>query len=97
MDVLVSTATLWEIAIKHSIGKLSLAKPFAEMFPSQLTANAFELLPIRPDHLARLVDLPSHHRYPFDRLLVAQAQAEKIMFLSRDGWVDAYDVETAWE
>ncbi|MEM1055733.1 MAG: type II toxin-antitoxin system VapC family toxin [Bacteroidota bacterium] len=96
-DVLVSTASLWEIAIKHSLGKLPLAQPFAEMFPAQLKANDFEILTIQSEHLVRMVGLPFHHRDPFDRLLIAQALAEDIPLLSRDGSFGVYDVGIVWQ
>ena len=95
-DLLFSVASLWEIAIKHSIGKLPLARPFAETFPAQLNANAVRALPIEPAHLARLVDLPLHHRDPFDRLIIAQALAEGVPVLTRDRAFGAYPVEVVW-
>lgn len=96
-DVAVSVASLWEVAIKHSIGKLPLARPFAETFPAQLDANAFRTLPIEPAHLARLVDLPFHHRDPFDRLILAQALAETVPVLTRDRAFEAYPVDVIWD
>ena len=96
-DLLFSVASLWEIAVKHSLGKLPLARPFAETFPAQLDANAFATLPIRTDHLARLVDLPLHHRDPFDRLIIAQALAEGVPVLTRDRAFDAYAVDVIWD
>ena len=96
IGVLVSTATLWEIAIKHSLGKLALARPFEELFPAQLDANAIELLPIQPNHLATLVGLPMHHRDPFDRLLIAQALAERVPIVSRDSAFADYSVSVVW-
>jgi PIN domain nuclease of toxin-antitoxin system len=70
-DILVSIASLWEIAIKHSLGKLKLAQPFEELFPHQLSINGISLLEIRPGHVARVSSLPFHYRDPFDRLLTA--------------------------
>lgn len=84
-EVLVSVASLWEIAIKHALGKLPLARSFADTFPAQLEENAFGLLPIETAHLARLVDLPPHHRDPFDRLIVAQALVEGVPILPETG------------
>ena len=94
--VLASTASLWEIAIKHSLGKLALARPFDDLFPAQLEANAIDLLPIRPDHLATLIGLPMHHRDPFDRLLIAQALTERVPLLSRDAAFADYSVAVVW-
>ena len=94
--VWVSVASTWEIATKHSIGKLPLAAPFDETFPAQLNANAFEVLGVDLAHLSRLVALPFHHRDPFDRLIVAQAQAEGLPVLTRDRHIAQYDLEVVW-
>ena len=66
-DLLFSTAGLWEIAIKASIGKLSLAQPYDIFVPRQLAKNAIEVWPISLAHLALVATLPLHHRDPFDR------------------------------
>jgi PIN domain nuclease of toxin-antitoxin system len=63
----VSAASLWEIALKLSLAKLKLPRPFSEVFPWQLEVNGFELLPISCAHLNQLAALPFHHRDPFDR------------------------------
>ena len=95
-QVLVSTASLWEVAIKHSMGKLPLARSFSETFPAQLDANAFQTLHVEVNHLARLVGLPFHHRDPLDRLIIAQAMAEGVPVLTCDEAFAAYPVETVW-
>jgi PIN domain nuclease of toxin-antitoxin system len=95
-DILASIASLWEIAIKHSLGKLQLSQPFEEIFPHHLAVNSIALLPIRLEHVAQTSNLPFHHRDPFDRLLVAQAFVEEIPILSGDGALDAYGVERIW-
>ena len=95
-DILASIASLWEVAIKHSLGKLQLAEPFEELFPRHLSLNSIVLLTIRQDHVARVSSLPFHHRDPFDRLLVAQALVEEIPILSGDDALDAYGVERIW-
>ena len=87
-----SVASLWEIAIKYSLGKLILSAPFDELIPQQLRLNGFELLNIKVDHVAIVATLPFHHRDPFDRLLIAQAVAEKMPILSVDAAFDAYAV-----
>ncbi len=92
----VSIASIWEIAIKHSIGKLSLAAPFHLLFPQQLTANGFDLLPVEIDHLNVVISLPFHHRDPFDRLLIAQTLALNFSIVSIDGKFDAYGVQRLW-
>jgi len=95
-EIWVSVASLWEIAIKQSLGKLHLTRPFEKIFPAQLAANSIEVLSIRPEHLAVIAQLPFHHRDPFDRLLAAQALTEKIPILSADDALDAYGVERIW-
>jgi PIN domain nuclease of toxin-antitoxin system len=95
-EVLVSMATLWEIAIKQSLGKLRLARPFEEMIPLQPEVNGFAILDIRIEHLSLVRRLEFHHRDPFDRLLVAQALAEDIPILSQDRALDAYGVHRLW-
>src|SRR5262245_47889835 len=83
-EVLLSLASLWEIAIKTSLGKLHLKRPFAELIPRQLVSNEIGLLPIELKHLVVVSDLPFHHRDPFDRLLIAQAISEGIPILTAD-------------
>lgn len=95
-DILVSIACVWEIAIKHSLGKLKLARPFDELFPDQLANNSISLLGIRLSHLAEVARMPFHHRDPFDRLLVAQSLSEEIPLLSSDDTLDAYGLERIW-
>ncbi|HYW05646.1 MAG TPA: type II toxin-antitoxin system VapC family toxin [Longimicrobium sp.] len=91
-----SVAGAWEIAIKASLGKLNLSTTFRELVPMQLDANAIELLPINPEHLAVLMSLPSHHRDPFDRILVAQSIVEGASLVSADPALDAYGIQRIW-
>jgi PIN domain nuclease of toxin-antitoxin system len=95
-EVFVSIASLWEIAIKFSLGKLNLARPFDELFPAQLITNDIQLLSITPEHLSTLCTLPFHHRDPFDRLIIAQALVEKMSVLGVDAAFDFYDVKRIW-
>jgi PIN domain nuclease of toxin-antitoxin system len=85
-DILVSIASLWEIAVKVRVGKLE-----ADILAA-INAQGFETLEIRPEHLEELVRLPMHHRNPFDHLLMAQAIAEGLTLLSEDQHVSAYPV-----
>jgi PIN domain nuclease of toxin-antitoxin system len=91
-----SVASLWELAIKLSIGKLTLAAPFDVLIPQQLSLNGFELLNIEIAHAAAVATLPLHHRDPFDRLLIAQAQVENMSIVSIDAAFDAYSVARLW-
>jgi PIN domain nuclease of toxin-antitoxin system len=94
--MLVSMASLWEIAIKHGLGKLSLDRPFVELIPEQLERQRIDVLGIELSHLAELVRLPLYHRDPFDRLLVAQSRAEDLPIISVDDTLDAYGVRRIW-
>lgn len=94
--VYVSPASLWELAIKISLGKYELPGPFALFWEEQLLQNNFSLLPISVTHASKVVDMPFHHRDPFDRLIVAQAQVEEIPVVSSDGTMDLYGVERIW-
>lgn len=91
-----SVASLWEMAIKLSLGKLTLAQPFELLIPEQMKTNSIELLAIELDHLASVTKLPFHHRDPFDRLLIAQALVEQMSVISADGAFDAYPIQRLW-
>ena len=93
---LLSVASLWEIAIKASLGKLTLSASFGELIPAQLKLNGIDLLNIKVDHLSTLTTLPFHHRDPFDRLVIAQAIVEKLPVISLDGAFDTYGVTRLW-
>ncbi len=96
IDVLVSPVSAWEIAIKAADGRLDLPEPSRSYVPSRMAANSFHELPITLDHCLRTAELPRIHRDPFDRLLVAQAQAEDLPLVSGDPAITRYDVETIW-
>lgn len=91
-----SIATAWEIAIKVSLGKLQLVVPFEELLPGQLQSNRIDLLPLLPAHLQALLDLPYHHRDPFDRMLIAQARVEDAAIVSIDSALDEYGARRLW-
>ena len=92
----VSAASLWEIVIKLSLGKLELADDWLQSITRELAANGIQWLPIELHHCAALQHLPFHHRDPFDRMLVSQAIAEKLTLVSRDSRFADYDVELIW-
>lgn len=94
--VYVSIVSAWEIALKMSVGKLTLRMPLSELFRDYLNAETFALLPIGPDHLCRFVELPRHHGDPFDRLITAQALNEDFTLVSCDAAFDAYGVRRLW-
>jgi len=93
--VLVSAACAWEMAIKVNLGKLD-ALPLVMELGRHMEEEAFSALPIELDHAVRAGLLPLHHGDPFDRLLVAQAQALHVPILSTDAVLDQYDVKRIW-
>ena len=95
-EAFLSTASLWEMAIEASLGKLELARPFGQLIPEQMERNHVVSLPITVPHLEALMDLPFHHRDPFDRLIIAQAKVEGFTIASRDPVFPQYDVDVLW-
>jgi PIN domain nuclease of toxin-antitoxin system len=95
-ELLLSAASSWEIAIKHALGRFILPAPPAEYVPSRMLATGVRGLAIEHRHALHVSTLPPHHRDPFDRLLVAQAQLEGVPILSVDRQLSAYDVEIVW-
>ena len=91
----VSPASFWEVAIKISIGKYTIAQPFEDFWRGAVDMNAFRVLPVSPRHAAAVSTLPyppNKHRDPFDRMLVAQAMVEGMSLVSCDQILDAYGV-----
>ena len=84
----VSTASAWEMSIKGALGKLDAP----DDLPRQLQRHRFTVLPIHLDHALAAGRLPPLHRDPFDRMLIAQAQLEKLLVLSGDPDIPRYDV-----
>ena len=95
-EILLSMASLSEMAIKISLGKLTIGGTFDTFIPEQLAYNSIGLLSVTLAHTAAVSALPFHHRDPFDRLLVAQALVESIPIISRDAILDAYGVTRIW-
>lgn len=95
-ELLWSIASSWEIAVKVSTGKLGLDRPLHRLFADLVGEQGVVVLPIGHQHCARVAELPPHHRDPFDRMLVAQAQQERVPILTADPKLGAYDVETVW-
>lgn len=88
-DISISIASLWEISIKTSIGKLPMTRKFAEL-NDVLTDNLIEILPVTFAHTVENNLLPFHHRDPFDRIIISQAIVERIDFISADAVFDDY-------
>jgi PIN domain nuclease of toxin-antitoxin system len=96
VDLYLSIASLWEIAIKVRTGKMTLPKPFDEYLPQQIQLNEIEVLPIDLRHLNVITTLPLHHRDPFDRLLIAKAMVEQATIVSADVAFDQYGIHRSW-
>jgi PIN domain nuclease of toxin-antitoxin system len=94
-ECFLSIASVWEMGIKTSIGKLELRVDFAGLAKFMAT-NRIELLPISFEHIQQLQHLPFHHRDPFDRLLIAQALTENLTLLSRDTVFPQYGISLSW-
>jgi len=95
-EIYVSAASLWEMAIKISIGKLVLRQSFDLFIPQQLRLNSIKLLGISVEHIATIINLPFYHRDPFDRLIIAQLMVEQIPVVSVDSVFDSYNVTRLW-
>ena len=94
-EVIVSAASVWELAIKTKIGKLH-AQPLLDRLEENLTEQGFRNLPITLEHAIRAGSLVEHHKDPFDRMLAAQAQAENLPIVSNDPIFDKYSVRRIW-
>ena len=94
-DCFVSTASIWEMAIKANLGKLTLGTTLAQLVQGGVE-RGLRLLDVRPQHAYVVQTLPFHHRDPFDRMLVAQAMHESLHVLSRDEALDAYPLTRVW-
>jgi PIN domain nuclease of toxin-antitoxin system len=95
-DLLLSIASVWEMAIKISIGKLRLSQPLDKLIPRQLEIARISLLPISMQHATAVTSLPLYHRDPFDRMLVAQSMVEGVPLISSDTTLDQYAIERLW-
>ena len=91
-EITLSAASVWEIAIKRSLGKLTIE----DRWTTALTRLGFDPLPVSAVHAEAVEALPWHHRDPFDRILIAQASVEGCALVSADSRVAHYDVEIVW-
>lgn len=95
-ELFLSAASVWEMAIKASLGKLTLGTPLARLVDGGVT-RGIRLLAVTCEHAYEVEHLPFHHRDPFDRLLVAQASHDGMQLVSRDPAFDAYTVTRVWD
>jgi PIN domain nuclease of toxin-antitoxin system len=96
VDVFLSAASVWEMQIKIGLGKLRLSRPLKTVVEEQCTANRIEVLPVHLPHLWAWDQLERIHGDPFDRLLVAQAIVEDLVFVTRDRLLERYPVNVLW-
>ena len=92
----ISIATLWEMGIKYSLGKLKLKAELNKIFELFFESGLI-LMPITPDHILTNASLPFKHRDPFDRLIIAQAKREGFTIISKDRELENYDINLIWD
>lgn len=95
-ELFLSVASGWEMAIKSRLGKLKLPDDLHSFVAEQVRINALEVLPIEMIHALHVHTLPDHHRDPFDRMLIAQSQIEKLPIVTGDGLIARYAVTVIW-
>ena len=95
-ELFFSMASYWEICIKLSIGKLKLKRNWPQIFEREMTRNGIQWLAIKPEHTRGVISLPWHHRDPFDRLIVSQCSAEKIICITADENIRKYTIKSLW-
>jgi PIN domain nuclease of toxin-antitoxin system len=95
-DILVSAASAWEIATKHRLGKFPEAGKLLDDFRRNLDSAGFTGLPISLDHARAAGALPGPHKDPFDRMLIAQAQIERLTVVTADRVFQAFDIAVLW-
>lgn len=94
-DPVISVVNIWEIQLKHAIGKMDLNLPLAQIVKTY-EEYGIEILPVYANHIVQLDQLPDHHRDPFDRLLVAQALVENMTLISKDPKIKLYPAPVIW-
>ena len=95
-ELYVSIASYWEIAIKHSLGKLVLPDPPERFIPLHQSKLGAEILPLDEESVFQLVRLPSIHNDPFDRILICQALVHGMILITPDERISRYPVRTGW-
>jgi PIN domain nuclease of toxin-antitoxin system len=95
-EIYFSIVSAWEIIIKVGTGKLTLSEPAEIYIPSRVASNQFETIPVQMSHILRINNLPSFHKDPFDRLLIAQSLVEDLALITVDGAITRYPIKTIW-
>jgi len=94
--IYISSASLFEIAIKVSIGRLDIGRTFAKLVEDHVDGNQIRILPVLAHHLDAYRVLPLYHRDPFDRIIIAQAISEGWEVISKDTELSKYDLQLIW-
>jgi PIN domain nuclease of toxin-antitoxin system len=94
--LILSVVSVWEIQIKSQLGKLKLNLPLSEIIQSQRQMNNVQILTVELDHVLELQNLPYHHKDPFDRWLIAQANVEDVLLVSGDSIFSEYPINLIW-
>ncbi len=95
-EIYLSLASVWEMAIKSSLGKLTLEKSLEEFIEVHVVNNDIKILKIELAHVLRIENLPFHHRDPFDRLIISQSIEDNLPVLSADRTFDSYKIKRIW-
>ncbi len=95
-ELFFSAVSYWEIGIKISIGKLELASDWKKIIDKEMVNNGIKWLDLKKEHVQGIINLEFHHRDPFDRLLIAQAQYEQLVIMTVDKCIDKYNIATLW-
>jgi PIN domain nuclease of toxin-antitoxin system len=95
-EIWLSVASIWEMSIKTSIGKLPLPENIDDYILSRMVKLGAEFLDIKTRHALQVATLPLHHRDPFDRIIIAQAQTENMLLISADSMFKNYGVSLLW-
>ena len=95
-QLIISVASLWEIQIKSQLGKIKLRIPLSKLVEGQQNSNGLSLMPVNATHVYALGNLPSVHKDPFDRMIVAQARVESLCLISHDTILKKYPVDIRW-
>ena len=96
-QLLISAATIWEISIKVGLKKLVLSLPYKEWINQAIADLGMSILPINVEYANAQIELPMHHRDPFDRLIITQAVVEKLPIVSSDQMITQYGVNRIWD
>jgi PIN domain nuclease of toxin-antitoxin system len=95
-SLFLSIASIWEMQIKCQAGRLNLRLPLSRLIDEQAQNNGLEILPIKAQHVYELQNLPLVHNDPFDRIMIAQAIVENLLFVSKDSILGGYPVQHIW-